>query len=101
MEVFKTAKLVLTIVGGDLVDIVFSKLRKASIDVNTVNLVNEGKLGNFRTLTYETDISDDDLIYKRRTFMDGVTSEDGLMALYEHGDWMNVYILGRWAFKTR
>lgn len=95
------AKLVLTIVGLDLKDIVFGKLRKAGIDINRVNPVNEGRLGNFRTLTYETDIPDDDLIYKRREFMGGVAEEDGLLALYEHGDWLNVYIFGRWAFKSR
>ena len=94
-------KLVLTVVGLDLKDVVFGKLRKAGIDINRVNLVNEGRLGNFRTLTYETDISDDELIYKRRAFMEYISEEDGLLALYEHGDWCSVYIFGRWAFKPR
>lgn len=95
------ANLTITIVGLDLVDLIFSKLKKAGIDVNRINPINEGRLGNFRTLTYSFDIPDDDIIYKRRTFMNSLAEEDALLPMYEHGDWCCVYIFGKWAFKPR
>ena len=95
------ANLTITIVGLDLVDLIFSKLKKAGVDVNPVNPVNEGRLGNFKTLTYSFDIPDDDIIYKRREFMNGIADEDALLPMYEHGDWCSIYIFGKWAFKPR
>lgn len=95
------AVLTVQIIGLDLACVVLAKAKKAGININPINQVNEGRLGNFRTLTYQFDISDDDIIYKRRAFMNGLAEEDGLLPLYEHGDWCSVYIFGKWAFKPR
>ena len=95
------ARLEVTIVGLDLIDLIFSRLKEAGIEVNGVNPVNEGRLGNFKTLTYAFDIPDDDIIYKRRAFMNGLAEENMLLPMYEHGDWCSVYIFGKWAFKPR
>lgn len=93
-------KLSVTIVGLDLVDIVLSLAKSTGLTANPVNQVNKGRLGNFKTLTYIFDIDDDQLIAKRREFMNMLEEEKRfLVPLYEHGDWKNVYIFGRWAFQ--
>lgn len=89
--------LLITIVGGGLkddVEFIFGKL-----SINPVNTVNESMLGNFKTLTYEIPLKEDDIIDKRRLFIQKLTEySPKTMVLFECGDWMHVYIFKR--FRT-
>ena len=96
------AELRITIVGNDILDQVCEAVKLAGIRANPINRINDGKLGNFTTLMMTADISEEELIAKRRTFMDAIVKNgSSLMALYEHGDWMRVYIFKRNAWKSR
>lgn len=68
-------------------------------DINAINLVNKGMLGNFITLTYEVDIPDGQIVMIRKKLMQEITDTKLLAALYEHGDWSRVYILAKSAFR--
>lgn len=87
------------IVGYDTFEQVIDAVTKAGIEVNPVNPANNGKLGNFKTLTIFCRIPEKEIIVKRRAFMDYISKDgSGLMGLYEHGDWMKVYIFKRLAW---
>ena len=84
------------VVGYDIVDLVKEAIKESGLDINHVNDANDGKLGNFRTLTIFCRIPENEVIAKRRAFMDYICRDgSGLMSLYEHGNWMKVYIFKR------
>lgn len=95
-------ELTVTVVGNDIYDQVIAAIKEACIRINPVNPVKQGRLGNFMTLTVTCSIPDDEIITKRRTFMDILCKEgSNLTAMYEHGDWMRVYIFKKTAWKSR
>ena len=102
MKVDSSSILRVTIVGDAILDDVNMILEDINL-VNTVNTVNMpvlGSLGNFKTYTYEFPISMNEITEKRRSLMEKVQRESTkLLALYTHGDWMQVYIFRRSAFK--
>lgn len=90
--------MLVTIVGSGIDEVVEPIFGLLSID--SISKVNSGSLGNLRTLTYSLDISDDLVISQRKKLMSELSKEaTHLLAFYEHGDWMHVYIFKRTAFK--
>jgi hypothetical protein len=58
-------------------------------------------LGNFNLYAYGFDIPEENFISIRRSIMDKATFNNAnVSALYEHGDYRNVYIFRKSAFKT-
>lgn len=93
--------LTVTVVGNDIYDQVLMAIKEA-IGSYPVNPVKQGRLGNFMTLTVTCSIPDKEIIIKRRSFMDILCKEgSNLTAMYEHGDWMRVYIFKKTAWKSR
>ena len=84
-------KLRITVVGQDIAKIVAEKIQLA--DINKVNQVSSGMLGNLKTLTYEIDLEEDEVIKVRQRLM-GKMAEDSLrlMPMCVHGDWMKVFV---------
>lgn len=80
------------VIGKELFKIVEKYMELA--DINTVNTVNSGMLGNLTIMTYEIEIQPDEVIKKRRKLMD-LMSEDRmrLMPMYVHGDWMRIFVM--------
>lgn len=81
----------ITVVGQGIADIVAEKLELAGI--NKVNKINTGMLGNLKTLTYEIDMDENEVIRVRQKIM-GLMAEDNmrLMPMCVHGDWMRVFV---------
>lgn len=81
----------ITIVGKDIFKLVERKCEL--VGLNNVNQVNNGMLGNLKTLTLSFDIREDKIIPIRRNFM-AKCAEDNmrLMATYVHGDWMRIFV---------
>lgn len=102
MKVADICVLHVTIVGEAILDDVQMILEELNLvnPVNQVNAVNRGTLGNFKTFTYDIPIALPEVTEKRRAFMEKVQRESTkLLALYTHGDWMQVYVFRRSAFK--
>lgn len=74
-----------TVVGQDLFKIVEEKFEL--VDLNKVNQVNNGMLGNLKTLTYKFDLDDMEIIDIRKRLM-RLMSEDNmrLMPMFVNGD---------------
>jgi predicted amino acid-binding ACT domain protein len=90
---------VITVVGLDVFRTIQAVL--AHIDINQLNPVNRGRLGNFKTLTYSIDIPRDEVIETRRKIMSALAEESThLLAMYPHGEWMHVYIFDRRVFAS-
>ena len=88
-----------TVVGNDI----FSRVEElAQTSLGAVNQVNPGRLGNFMTLTIFCEIPENEVIARRRKFMDLISLEGSeLVGLYEHGNWMKVHIFKKSAWKSR
>lgn len=84
-------KLRITVVGQDIAKIVAEKIQL--VGINKVNQVSSGMLGNLKTLTYEIDLEEDEVIKVRQQLM-GKMAEDNLrlMPMCVHGDWMRVFV---------
>lgn len=82
---------------------IFSRIEEMiQTSLGAVNQVNSGRLGNFMTLTIFCEISENEVIARRRKFMDLVSLEGSeLVGLYEHGNWMSVYIFEKSVWKSR
>lgn len=82
----------LTVIGQDIFKIVEEKLELANI--NTATQVNNGMLGNLKTLTYLFDIDDIDIIAARTKLM-SLMSEDNmrLMPMFVNGDWNRLFVM--------
>ena len=81
----------ITVVGKDIFKIVEEKLEL--VDINKVNQVNNGMLGNLKTLTYFIDIPEEKVIKKRAQLMEKMAEDNlRLMPLYVHGDWMRIFV---------
>lgn len=78
-------------VGQDVAKIVAEKIQL--VGINKVNQVSSGMLGNLKTLTYEIDLEEDEVIKVRQRLM-GKMAEDNLrlMPMCVHGDWMRVFV---------
>ena len=86
------AKMSVTIIGQDLFKIVREKFELAGI--NMVNQLNQGMYGNLKTLTYQFELDESEVIEKRKKLMN-LFSEDNmrLMPMYVHGDWMRIFVM--------
>lgn len=84
-------KLRITVVGQDIAKIVAEKIQL--VGINKVSQVSSGMLGNLKTLTYEIDLEEDEVIKVRQRLM-GKMAEDSLrlMPMCVHGDWMKVFV---------
>ena len=82
----------LTVIGQDIFKIVEEKLELAGI--NTATQVNNGMLGNLKTLSYLFDIDDIDIIAARTKLM-SLMSEDNmrLMPMFANGDWNRLFVM--------
>lgn len=92
----------ITVVGAaKLSDYVLTNIMNLRNDINRINAINEGMLGNFRTLTYLVDISESKFMTTRRALLNSL-SQPGSPArcLYEHGAISNVYIFSKTSFKS-
>lgn len=90
--------MLVTIVGNGIDDFVRSVFKE--LTVNSIKEINRGSLGNFATLTYEIEIDDDFVISQRKLFMTRISdASTRLVGLYEHGNWMHIYVFKRSAFK--
>ena len=93
-----SAVITVTAVGGETYRLVKLGLEKSGIiSANRLNEVNRGSLGNFTTLTISVDISEDEVIVKRREFMD-ILAGKGLVPMYQHGDWMRIFVFPQGSF---
>lgn len=86
-----------TVVGQDLFKIVEEKFEL--VGLNKVNQVNNGMLGNLKTLTYKFDLDDMEVIDIRKRLM-RLMSEDNmrLMPMFVNGDWNRIVVIK--PFKT-
>lgn len=90
--------MLVTVIGSGVKEIVEPIFN--TLTINSVNEISSGMLGNLRTLTYSISIEDDFVISQRKKLMSELSKESThLVAFYEHGDWMHVYIFKRSAFK--
>lgn len=89
-----------TIIGLDLVWIVESVFHE--LELTDINRLGEGMLGNFKLYTYVINIEEDKFISTRRAIMDSIQFRNThILALYEHGNYQNIYIMKKSAFRTR
>lgn len=99
-----SSTLSVTIVGDAILDDVIMIMDSLKLinPVNTVNTVKLGMLGNFKTYTYDIPLKMTEITEKRRALMEKVQRESTrLLALYTHGDWMQVFVFRRSSFKPR
>ena len=87
----------ITVIGQDLFKIAEEKFELAKL--NNVNQVNNGMLGNLKTLTYQFEIDDLDLLDIRKELM-RLMGEDSmrLMPMFVSGDWNRIIVIK--PFKT-
>ena len=85
-------KLRITVVGQDIFKIVAEKM--LLVRINNAKQVNSGMLGNLKTLTYEIEIPENEVIFKRRELMEKMAEDNmRLMPMYVHGDWMRILVM--------
>lgn len=96
------ATLKVTVVGQGLFTIIRGIFEL--IGFNEVNRVNHGALGNLRTLTYEIDLDDGEIINTRNKLIEALTANDNnysiLLPMFVADDWMHIFVFTRFAFKT-
>lgn len=81
-----------TVIGQDLFKEIAEFFEESGL--KEANQVNSGMLGNLKTLTYEFYLEENEVISKRKEFMNLVAKESPrLMGLYVHGDWMRVFVM--------
>ncbi len=84
-------KLHITVVGQDIFKVVEEKFKL--VDVNPVNKVNRGMLGNLKLLTFEFELEEDVAIETRsRILMEIGKDAYRLFPMFQAGNWMNVVI---------
>lgn len=82
----------ITVIGKDLFKLVERYMEL--VGINTVNTVNSGMLGNLITLTYEIELSADEVIKKRSMLMEKMAEDSmRLVPMYVHGDWMRIFVM--------
>lgn len=85
-------KLRVTVVGQDLFKLVEHKMEL--VDINKVNQLNTGMLGNLKTLTFEIPLKEEDVIKTRKRLLDKIAEDSmRLMPMYVHGDWMRIFVI--------
>lgn len=88
----------LVVVGLNILDEVTAILRELCI--NPVNEGKPGKIGNFRTLTYFLNLTDDSVIETRKALISRMSGQNSdLVPMYPHGNWMTVYVFYKYAIK--
>lgn len=81
-----------TVVGQELFEPVKRVLKL--VELNPVNQVKRGMLGNLKALTYFVEIDEKEIIAKRCQLMDKLAENTATMLpLYLHGDWMKLYVV--------
>ena len=82
-----------TVIGQDLFEPVKEAMVRAGF-TSKVNQVKNGMLGNLKTLTYEFEIPQKQIIEKRANLMKELAKDSmRLMPLYIHGDWMRIFVM--------
>lgn len=80
-----------TVVGQELYKLVEEIFEL--VGLNTVNQINSGMLGNLKILTYTFELSENEVIEKRKNLMNKLREDPiRLMPMYLHGDWMRVFV---------
>jgi len=84
--------LVVTIIGQDLFKMVVDKFELAGF--NQANQINTGMLGNLKIQTHIFEISEDEIIDKRKKLLSAIGDEPmRMMALFTAGDWMRIIVM--------
>lgn len=82
----------ITVVGQDLFKLVEHKMEL--VGINKVNQLNTGMLGNLKTLTFEIEMKESEIIKKRAELMDKIAEDNmRLMPLYVHKDYMRIFVI--------
>ena len=82
----------ITVVGQDLFKLVEHKMEL--VGINRVNQLNTGMLGNLKTLTFEIEMKESEIIKKRTQLMDKLAEDNmRLMPLYVHKDYMRIFVI--------
>lgn len=82
----------ITVVGQDLFKLVEHKMEL--VGINKVNQLNTGMLGNLKTLTFEIEMKESEIIKKRSELMDKIAEDNmRLMPLYVHKDYMRIFVI--------
>ena len=85
-------QLKVTIVGQDIskeVAVIFDEL-----GLNAINQIKTGMLGNLKTLTFEIEMKESEIIKKRTQLMDKLAEDNmRLMPLYVHKDYMRIFVI--------
>ena len=64
------------------------------VGINKVNQLNTGMLGNLKTLTFEIEMKESEIIKKRAELMDKIAEDNmRLMPLYVHKDYMRIFVI--------
>lgn len=93
-------QLQITVVGNDLIDVMMSIF--SDLGLIPINSPYKGMLGNFKLFTYVFDIDESEFIATRREIMNRVSFNNShIIAMYKHGDYKNVCIFKKNAFRTR
>ena len=80
-----------TVVGQDIFNIVREKFEL--VGINKVNQVNNGMLGNLKTLTFQVESPAEKVIKMRTALMEKMAEDNlRLMPMYVHGDWMRIFV---------
>ena len=80
-----------TVVGQELYKTVARIFEE--VGLNPVNQINTGMLGNLKTLTYTFELSDEEIIQKRKAMMNEMAKDYlEMMPMYVHGDWMRIFV---------
>ena len=81
-----------TVIGQDLFKIAEEHFELAGL--KWVNQLNQGMLGNLKTLTYTFELEEKEVINRRKALMTELAKDDlRLMAMYVHGDWMRIFVM--------
>ena len=82
----------ITVVGQDLFKLVEHKMEL--VGINKVNQLNTGMLGNLKTLTFEIEMKESEIIKKRAELMDKLAEDNmRIMPLYVHKDYMRIFVI--------
>lgn len=94
MEDFRIVAIGQTV--GDRVSYLLTKF-----GLKPVNLPKAGKFGNLTTLTFLVELEEDQVIQTRKEIASYFTNSDGaLTCLYDRLDWMVMYVVNRYAFRS-
>lgn len=86
-----------TVIGNDIFKIVAEKLEL--VGINQINKINTGMLGNLKTLTYEIDLEDLDIIGIRKKLIELMIQDNmRIMPLFMASNWLHLFVMK--PFKT-